>query len=149
MKCFITDFNIEGLYRGSTKQLFCCEFASQRFNCQWHLTYLKLLHNIIQQLQKVLYSGRLQTRWGRGQWANIEKNDSSPLLHDCWHLSILQQLLIMSPYKFTSKTHSLSTEDLGKIFIDSLIDSLIHSSFNTAGTFYLKQKHTCKMVKNH
>ena len=27
----------------------------------------------------------------------------------------------MSPYEFTSKTHSLSTEDLGKIFIDSLI----------------------------
>jgi hypothetical protein len=25
---------------------------------------------------------------------------------------------IMSPYEFTSKTHSLSTEDLGKIFID-------------------------------
>ena len=28
---------------------------------------------------------------------------------------------VMSPYKFTSKTHSLSTEDLGKIFIDSFI----------------------------
>ena len=26
-------------------------------------------------------------------------------------------LAIMSPYEFTSKTHSLSTEDLGKIFI--------------------------------
>ena len=31
---------------------------------------------------------------------------------------------IMSPYEFTSKTHSLSTEDLGKIFIDSLIHHL-------------------------
>ena len=30
-------------------------------------------------------------------------------------------MAIMSPYKFTSKTHSLSTEDLGKIFIDSFI----------------------------
>ena len=26
--------------------------------------------------------------------------------------------IFMSPYEFTSKTHSLSTEDLGKIFID-------------------------------
>ena len=26
--------------------------------------------------------------------------------------------LVMSPYKFMSKTHSLSTEDLGKFFID-------------------------------
>ena len=34
----------------------------------------------------------------------------------------------MSPYEFTSKTHSLSTEDLGKIFIDSFIHSLIHPS---------------------
>ena len=25
--------------------------------------------------------------------------------------------VVMSPYEFTSKTHSLSTEDLGKIFI--------------------------------
>jgi len=25
---------------------------------------------------------------------------------------------VMSPYEFTSKTHSLSTEDLGKFFID-------------------------------
>ena len=25
---------------------------------------------------------------------------------------------VMSPYEFTSKTHSLSTEDFGKIFID-------------------------------
>ena len=48
----------------------------------------------------------------------------------------------MSPYKFTSKTHSLSTEDLGKFFIHSLI-------FNTAGTFYLKQKSTCTMEHNH
>ena len=30
---------------------------------------------------------------------------------------------IMSPYEFTSKTHSLSTEDLGKFFIHSFIDS--------------------------
>ena len=37
-----------------------------------------------------------------------------------------------------SKTHSLSTEDLGKIFIDLVIDS----PFNIAGTFYLKQKNT-------
>ena len=29
--------------------------------------------------------------------------------------------IIMSPYEFTSKTHSLSTEDLGKIFIHSFI----------------------------
>ena len=50
----------------------------------------------------------------------------------------------MSPYEFTSKTHSLSTEDLGKIFIDSFIDS----SFNTAGTFYLNQKNTHKMEIN-
>ena len=28
---------------------------------------------------------------------------------------------MMSPYEFTSKTHSLSTENLGKNFIDSLI----------------------------
>ena len=28
------------------------------------------------------------------------------------------QNFIMSPYEFTSKTHSLSTEDLGKFFID-------------------------------
>ena len=27
----------------------------------------------------------------------------------------------MSPYEFTGKTHSLSTEDLGKFFIHSLI----------------------------
>ena len=27
-------------------------------------------------------------------------------------------LMVMSPYEFTSKTHSLSTEDLGKFFID-------------------------------
>ena len=33
---------------------------------------------------------------------------------------------VMSPYKFTSKTHSLSTEDLGKFFIDSLIHSFIY-----------------------
>ena len=30
---------------------------------------------------------------------------------------------IMSPYKFTSKTHSLSTEDLEKNFIDWFIHS--------------------------
>ena len=30
---------------------------------------------------------------------------------------------IMSPYEFTSKTHSLSTEDLGFFFIHSFIDS--------------------------
>ena len=29
---------------------------------------------------------------------------------------------VMSPYEFMSKTHSLSTEDLGKIFIHSFID---------------------------
>jgi len=29
----------------------------------------------------------------------------------------------MNPYEFMSKTHSLSTEDLVKIFIDSLIYS--------------------------
>ena len=34
----------------------------------------------------------------------------------------------MSPYEFTSKTHSLSTEDLGKFFIHSLIHSLIYLS---------------------
>ena len=50
----------------------------------------------------------------------------------------------MSPYEFMSKTHSLSTEDLGKFFIHSFIDS----PFNTAGTFYLKQKNTYKMNKN-
>ena len=47
----------------------------------------------------------------------------------------------MSPYEFTSKTHSLSTEDLGKFFIHSF-------TFNTVGTFYLKQKNTYKMNKN-
>ena len=31
------------------------------------------------------------------------------------------QLIVMSPYEFTSKTHSLSTEDLGKFFIHSFI----------------------------
>jgi len=40
----------------------------------------------------------------------------------------------MSPYKFMSKTHSLSTEDLGKFFIHSFIDL----PFNTMGTFYYK-----------
>ena len=55
----------------------------------------------------------------------------------------------MSPYEFTSKTHSLSTEDLGKFFIHSFIHSLIHSPSNTAGTFYFKQKNTCKMEKNN
>ena len=58
-------------------------------------------------------------------------------------LKWLEEMLtdkIMSPYEFTSKTHSLSTEDLGKFFIDWLIDS----SFNTMGTFYLKQKNTYK-----
>ena len=45
----------------------------------------------------------------------------------------------MSPYEFTSKTHSLSTEDLGKFFVDS--------SFNTMGTFYLKQKTPVKWRK--
>ena len=34
----------------------------------------------------------------------------------------------MSPYEFTSKTHSLSTEDLGKFFIDWFIDWFIHLS---------------------
>jgi hypothetical protein len=29
--------------------------------------------------------------------------------------------IVMSPYEFTSKTHSLSTEDLGKFFIHSFI----------------------------
>ena len=29
---------------------------------------------------------------------------------------------VMSPYEFMSKTHSLSTKDLGKIFIHSFID---------------------------
>ena len=51
---------------------------------------------------------------------------------------------VMSPYKFTSKTHSLSTEDLGKFFIDSFI----HLPFNTAGTFYLIQNSSCKIRKN-
>ena len=50
----------------------------------------------------------------------------------------------MSPYEFTSKTHSLSTEDLGKFFIDSLIDL----PFITAGTFSLKQKSSHKIGKN-
>ena len=35
---------------------------------------------------------------------------------------------VMSPYEFTSKTHSLSTEDLGKFFIDSFIHWFIHLS---------------------
>ena len=49
----------------------------------------------------------------------------------------------MSPYEFTSKTHSLSTEDLGKIFIHSLI----HLPVDTAGTFYYKQKNELKIKK--
>ena len=31
--------------------------------------------------------------------------------------SVVRASGIMSPYEFTSKTHSLSTEDLGKFFI--------------------------------
>ena len=54
-------------------------------------------------------------------------------------------MFVMSPYEFTSKTHSLSTEDLGKIFIHSLIDS----PFNTAGTFYYKQKNSQKIRKKY
>ena len=60
----------------------------------------------------------------------------------------------MSPYEFTSKTHSLSTEDLGKIFIDSFIDSLIHLS-TPREPFTLNRKTpvkwrkiTGKLVKN-
>jgi len=34
------------------------------------------------------------------------------------HILISPPDLIMSPYEFMSKTHSLSTEDLGKFFID-------------------------------
>ena len=33
-------------------------------------------------------------------------------------------MFFMSPYEFTSKTHSLSTEDLGKFFIHSFIHLL-------------------------
>jgi len=52
--------------------------------------------------------------------------------------------IIMSPYEFTSKTHSLSTEDLVKIFIHSFIDL----PFNTTGTFYYKQKVSQKVLNN-
>ena len=69
----------------------------------------------------------------RQDWVILSK------LNDCWHfdtdsganpasyLSLLVNLqpklgeMVMSPYEFTSKTHSLSTEDLVKIFIHSLI----------------------------
>ena len=53
----------------------------------------------------------------------------------------------MSPYEFTSKTHSLSTEDLGKIFIHSLIHSFIDLPFNTVGIFYLTQNSSSKIGK--
>ena len=61
---------------------------------------------------------------------------------------------VMSPYEFTSKTHSLSTEDLGKFFIDSFIDSLIHLStprepFTSNRKTPVKwRKITGKLVKN-
>ena len=42
-----------------------------------------------------------------------------------------KHLQIMSSYKFTSKTHSSSTEDFGKFFIDSLIDLPV----DTVGNF--------------
>ena len=54
----------------------------------------------------------------------------------------------MRPYEFTSKTHSLSTEDLGKFFIHSLIDSFIDLPFNTAGIFYLTQNSSSKIRRN-
>ena len=51
----------------------------------------------------------------------------------------------MSPYEFTSKTHSLSTKDLGKFFIHSFI----HLPVDTAGTFYYKQKNSQKIRKKY
>ena len=47
-------------------------------------------------------------------------------------IPIPEETTVMNPYEFTSKTHSLSTEDLGKIFIDSLIDSF---TFQHRGNF--------------
>ena len=44
----------------------------------------------------------------------------------CNWFSKWKHLQIMSPYKLTSKTHSLSTEDLGKFFIVSMINWLIY-----------------------
>jgi len=58
-----------------------------------------------------------------------------------WSLSSYSSnnlFFFMSPYEFTSKTHSLSTEDLGIIFIDSF----------TMGTFYYKQKVSQKVLNN-
>ena len=49
----------------------------------------------------------------------------------------------MSPYEFTSKTHSLSTEDLGKIFIHSFI----HSSSTPREHFTLNRKTPVKWRK--
>ena len=70
-------------------------------------------------------------------WKKNPKNKSDILYcHD-------MDVAVMSPYEFTSKTYSLSTEDLGKFFIHWFI----HLPSNTVGTFYLKQKNTCKMVK--
>ena len=60
----------------------------------------------------------------------------------------------MSPYEFTSKTHSLSTQDLGKFFIHSFIDSFIHLStpqepFTLNRKTPVKQrKMTRKLAKN-
>ena len=45
---------------------------------------------------------------------------------------------VMIPYEFTSKTHSLSTEDLGKIFIHSFIHSLIYLSTPRESLAYIQ-----------
>ena len=81
----------------------------------------------------------------QGYWGKYNCPFAMPASHQMQGPWNKHNDIIMSPYKFTSKTHSLSTEDLGKFFIHSLIDS----SFNTAGTFYLKQKNTHTMEKNH
>ena len=49
----------------------------------------------------------------------------------------------MSPYEFTSKTHSLSTEDLGKFFIHSLI----HLPFAPREPFTINRKTARKSEK--
>ena len=53
----------------------------------------------------------------------------------------------MSPYEFTSKTHSLSTEDLGKIFIHSFIHWFIYL-LTPREPFTISRKMSRKSRKN-
>ena len=69
------------------------------------------------------------------------------LTNNCYAVQILTNnyYAVMSPYEFTSKTYSLSTEDLGKFFIDWLIDWF---TFQHPGILYLTQNRSCKIRKN-